>query len=114
MCDRPQHAEDEDETGDVEPDEQLAQGDERAGAELPHREGDGAERADRGRPHHQGDDAEEHLRGSADQARERLAGLADGAQREPAQHGDIKHLENVALAERSDKGVGDDVEQKAG
>ena len=112
MRDRPQHAEDEDQAGDVEADQKLAERDQRAGAELADGKGDGAERADRRRPHHDGNDAEKHLRSHADQIGERLAGLAHRAQREPAQHRDVKHLQHVAFAERADEGVGNDGEQK--
>ncbi len=76
MRDRPEHAEDEDEASDVEGDDQLAQGEQRAGAELADGEGNGAERADRRRPHHDGDDAKEHVRGRPDQIVQGLPGRA--------------------------------------
>ena len=97
---------------DVEAGEQLAERDERAGAELADREGDRPERADRRRPHHKADDAEEHLRRRPDQIGERLARLSHGAEREPGQHRDEQHLQNIALGEGADEGVGDDSEQK--
>jgi hypothetical protein len=112
MRDRPAHGENEDKARDIEADQELAQGQKRAGAELTDREGNGAEHADRRRPHHDGDDAEKHLRGRPDQIGERLAGLPHRTQRETAQHRDEQHLQHVAFGECADEGVGNDGEQK--
>src|SRR5579862_9132762 len=112
MADRPQHDDDEDEAGQVEADQELAEREQRAGAELADGKRHGAEGADRRGAHHDGDDAKKHPRGDLDQVGERLAGRAQGAEGEAAQHRDVEHLEHVAVAERADEGVGDDVEKK--
>jgi hypothetical protein len=96
----------------VEADQELSEREQRAGAEFADGERHGAEGADRRCAHHDGDDAKEHPRGDLDQVGERLAGRAQGAEGEAAQHRDIEYLEHVAVAERADEGVGDDVEEK--
>ncbi len=110
--DRPENHDNENQAGGIEADQEPAERDKRAGAELADRERDGAERPDRRRPHHDGDDAEEHLRGGADQVGEWLSGLPHGAQGKAAQHRDEEHLQHVALSERADEGVGNDAEQE--
>ncbi len=112
MADRPEHCEDEDETGDVETNQKLAEGEQRAGTEFADGKGDGSERAERRRPHDNGDDAKKHLCRRLDQTAQRFARLPHPAQGKSAQHRDKQHLQNVALAERADECVGDDVEQK--
>ena len=104
-ADRPQHGEDEDKTGDIETHQQLAERQQRAGAELADSEGNGAERADRRRPHDEADDPKKHLRRYFDQIGERLAGGAHPAQRESAEHRDEQNLKDIALAECADEGV---------
>ena len=112
MRNRPEHRENEDEAGDIETDQKLAEREQRNGAELADGEGDGAERADWRCPHHDGDDAKKHLHRRLDQIVKRLARLPHPAQRKSAEHGDVKNLQDVAFAKRADEGIGDDVEQK--
>ena len=53
--------------------------------------------------------AEKHVRGLVDEAEQRLAALAEHVQREGEQHGEEQHLQDLALGEGADHGVGDDV-----
>jgi hypothetical protein len=86
----------------------------RADAVLADGEGHGAERADRGSLHQDGDEAEDRGCESGQEVGDRLALVADHAERDAEQDREEQHLQDVALCKGADDGFRDDVHQEAG
>jgi hypothetical protein len=78
---------------------------------LADREAHGPERAQRGQLDHHVDDAEEQLGQVAHPGRHPVAELAHAGAGEARQDGDHQHLQQVALGERPEEGLGDQVQQ---
>jgi len=89
-------------------DDQLAQRQQRARAELADGEGNRAERTDRGEVHDVADDLEQGARGGLDHLHHRRAALADRGQRHTEQHRHEQHLQHMRFGEGTDQRVGDD------
>ncbi len=109
--DRPQHHQHEQDGGDVEGGHQRAQLDQAGHAVLADGEAHGPERAQRGQLDHHVDDAEEQLGQVAHPGGHPVAELTQAGAGKPRQHGDHQHLQEVALGEGPEEGVGDQVQQ---
>ena len=107
-----EHDDDEDDAGQVERDHQLGERDQRRDAVFADGEGHRAEGADRRRLHDDPDQPKSAWQRLSRTSSTRLAALAERLQREAEQHREEQHLQDVALREGADDGVGDDVQQE--
>ena len=107
-----QHQHDEQRRGGVEGGNEAAEIAQCSRPVFADREGHRAERANRRGFHDDGDDAEEGVAEIVDERAHRTPAVAEHHQREPEQDGDEQHLQDVALGEGADHGVGDDMEEE--
>ena len=107
-----EHHEDEERAGDVDARHQLAQREQRADAVPPDRERHRAERADRRQPHDQANDVEQDVGDLGQQVDYGLQWRAQAQQRQAEENGHEQHLDDLALRERADHRVGNDVENE--
>jgi hypothetical protein len=105
--------EDEEQARAVERAHELAELDQRPDAVLADRERHRAEGAKRRELHDDADDREQHVRDLLDEVEDGCPAAAELVQREAEQHREQQHLQDLALGERVDDGVRDDVEQEA-
>src|SRR6185312_9185525 len=107
-----QHDDDEEDADDVDAGDELAQLQQRVQAILADGERDGAKRGERREIHDDAHHAEEPVHGNVEQVDQRLGALSELAQREPEQHGEEQHRQDVAAGEGADEAVGHDAEQE--
>ena len=109
-----EHDDDEQQARDVHGRHQLAERQQRAEPVHADREGHRAERADRSEPHHQADDREQAVGERLEQRDQRCAPRLQVQHRQPEQHREQQHLQDVAAGKRTDDAVGNDVQEELG
>ena len=112
-ADSAQHQYHEQDAGDVEADHQLAQLHQRTDTVGADGERHGAQGTDWRELHDHVDDVEHHVGEAIDEVQHRLAVGTQAVQGETEDHREHQHLQDVAIGERADDGVRDDVEDKA-
>jgi hypothetical protein len=113
MGDGAQHAQHEQDAGQVEGADQLQQVDQRAEPISADGECHGAERADRRRAHDDADDAEEHFGGGVDRAVDLLADRAQPRDHKAGENGHQQHLQDIAAGQRAEEAVRNDPQEMA-
>ena len=112
--DQAQHAQHEQDAGEVEAAHQPCQAQERLGPVAPDREGHRAQGPERGEAHDVADDDEQHLPETLDQPVDRVRAAAARVQCEPEEHREQQRLQHVPAGEGAEEGRRDDVEDEFG